>query len=54
MKNNVINLTSRELLEINGGSEITNAIWYGIGASFGYMKRTWQIWTADPNNPRFR
>ena len=54
MKNNLVKLKSREMLEVHGGSEITNAVWYGIGASIGYMKRTWEIWTADPHNPRFR
>lgn len=47
-------LSTKELIDIHGGSEITNAIWYGIGATIGYMNRTWEIWTADANNPRFR
>jgi len=47
-------LNSLELRSINGGNEITDAFWFGVYAAGGYMAKTWEIWTADPNNSRFR
>lgn len=37
------NLTDSELMNLNGGSELTDAIWYGIGFSIGYLKKTLEI-----------
>jgi hypothetical protein len=38
MKNiNIKELDNEQLLSINGGSEITDAIWYGIGYAFGWL-----------------
>lgn len=38
-------LKQSELKEINGGSELTEAIWFGIGATVGYFKRIGEIWS---------
>lgn len=42
-KFNVKNLNSNELSEINGGSELTDAIWYGVGFTLGYLKRSLKL-----------
>ncbi len=47
-------LNSLELKSINGGSEATDAFWYGFYAVGGYTARLWEIWTADSHNSRCR
>lgn len=47
-------LTETELKEISGGSEITDAIWYGLGAAYGYCIRVYEKCTAKSYNSRFR
>lgn len=34
---NLTKLNKKELREINGGSEVTDAFWYGVGAVVGTL-----------------
>lgn len=33
----IIELKENELINVEGGSELTDAIWYGIGATLGWL-----------------
>lgn len=44
MKNIEI-LNNSDLKNINGGSELTDAFWYGVGATVGYFARIGEIWS---------
>jgi len=47
-------LNNSELKYISGGSGLTDKFWNAVGWSLGYSASLWEIWTADPNNSRFR
>lgn len=35
---NIVSLKKSEMKDINGGSEITDAFWYGLGYAIGFVK----------------
>jgi hypothetical protein len=50
------NLNQSDLIEINGGSELTDAIWFGIGYAYGKLSKFTEgmvksAGTRPPNAP---